>query len=330
MNTADTNFSTPESAMAETPPTSSVAARKGTIWKTLFALVRREFWEHRALWLAPTVVAVLLVACAFPAHIDFGELNGTSSPLDSDRGRIALFGLIQWGLTVPLYLVMVIILSFYLLDCLYAERKDRSILFWKSMPVSDGATVTSKLLVALVVVPLGVYLLAIVTSLLFSVIWIARTSLGQVPGIGTVWDLATWLKVQALMLTGVILSMAWYAPLAAYLLLVSAWARRSVFLWSSLPPVVAILIERLALGTHYVGNFLQYRMDGIWLTTNMQQAVERAVVSTGHDHIVSLGSLFDTLNITPLFLNVDLWLGLAVAGGFAFAAARIRRYRDDT
>jgi ABC-2 type transport system permease protein len=329
MNTADTNFSTPEGAMAETPPTTSVA-RKGTIWKTLFALVRRELWEHRALWLAPVVVAVLLVACAFPAQINFDGLDSASSLPGSDRGRLALFGLMQWGLSVPLYFVMVIILSFYLLDCLYAERKDRSILFWKSLPVSDGATVTSKLLVALVVVPLGVYLLAIVSSLLFSVIWLARASLGQVPTISTFWDLATWLKVQALMLAGLILSIAWYAPLAAYLLLMSAWARRAVFLWSSLPPVVAILIERLALGTHYVGNFLQYRMDGIWLNTNMQEAVERAVISSGHDHIVSLARLFDTLNITPLFLNVDLWLGLAVAGGFAFAAARIRRYRDDT
>jgi ABC-2 type transport system permease protein len=329
MSTADTNFSpSPGSAMADAAPVSSVIQRE-SLMKTLVTLIRREFWEHPGLWRAPVVIAVLLVACAFPAHIDFVRVGSTSA-FNGDAGREALFGLMQWGLTLPQYLVMVIVLSFYLLDCLYGERKDRSILFWKSLPVSDGATVASKLLVALVVVPLGVYLLAIVTNLLFSAIWIARASMGHASGIAFYWSTVTFLKVETLMLLSLIVSILWYAPLAAALLLISAWARRAVLLWATLPPVVAVVIERVAFGTHYVANLFNYRVTGIWRNSHLESAIRDAVVIGGHEHIVSLTRVFDNVNVSELFLNVDLWLGVAVTAGFAFAAARIRRYRDDT
>ena len=74
-----------------------------------------------------------------------------------------------------------VVLSYYLLDCLSAERRDRSILFWKSLPVSDGLTVASKLLTAFVVVPLGVFLLAMVTYFVFALIIAVRVAIGTAP-----------------------------------------------------------------------------------------------------------------------------------------------------
>jgi ABC-2 type transport system permease protein len=316
------------SSVADAPSASGVVHRTRTL-DTLVVLIRREFWEHRVLWMAPAVIAVLLVACAFPVRMDFLSMGSRDSVLASASNRLALFALTQWGLTLPQYLVMVIVLNFYLLDCLYAERKDRSILFWKSLPVSDAATVASKLLVGLVVVPLGVYFLSLITNLLFSAIWIARASFGQIPAAASLWDTVVWLKVEALMFLGLIVSILWYAPLAAYLVLVSAWARRSVFLWATLPPVFAILVERLALGTHFVAGLIEYRTWGIWYTTHLENAIRRTVTG-GPGHIVSLTSLFDSLDIREFFANIDMWLGLLVAAAFAFAAARIRRYRDDT
>jgi ABC-2 type transport system permease protein len=124
-------------------------------------------------------------------------------------------------------------------------------------------------------------------------------------------------------------AMFWYAPVAGYLILVSAWARRNVFLWATLPPVFAVLVERLASGTHYVSNLIAYRTWGIWNALNLEH-IMKSTAGHSHDSIVSLPGVFDTLNIAKPFVNVDLWLGVAVAVGFAFAAARIRRYRDDT
>jgi len=326
MSTPETNLSGADVAPVTAGPVNAVAHRSAV--QTMIVLIRREFWEHRALWMAPLVIAVLLVVCAFPVHMGpIAHVNAEEGFWSSDSNRRALFALMQWGLTVPQYIVMAIVLNFYLLDCLYVERKDRSILFWKSMPVSDAATVASKLLTALVVVPLGVYLLTVVTNLLFSAIWVARTSWGA--GGVPMWDTVVWLKVEALMLYGVIVSIFWYAPLAAYLVLVSAWARRSVFLWATLPPVFAILVERFVFGTHYVTGLIEYRTVGIWHAVDLEHSIEHTMTQ-GHNHIVSLTGVFDKLDVSLPFLNIDLWLGLAVAAGFVFAAARIRRYRDDT
>jgi ABC-2 type transport system permease protein len=222
---------------------------------------------------------------------------------------------------------MTIVLSFYLMDCLYLERKDRSILFWKSLPVSDATTVISKLLVALVVVPLGVYLTAMVASVLVQMILAVRIAHGSLPNIAVAWDTVAWLKVQGLMLYGLIISMLWYAPLAAFLLLISAWARKNVFLWTTLPPVIAIIMERIAFGTRYTKHLLQYRTWGIWDALGVNPTPPEGV---GHGRVVSLADLFDDIAMGKAFLNIDLWLGLAVAAVFIFAAIRFRRYRDDT
>jgi len=322
MSTPDTNLSA-DTPAAVAPHVS--AATRQSVLRTMIVLVRRELWEHRALWITPLIIGGLLVLTAFPIH--FGNVSFGAHAQEFANNRLGLFTLILWGQTLPQYLVMVIVLSFYLMDCLYQERKDRSILFWKSLPVSDADTVISKLLVALVVVPLGVYLTAMVCGVLFQTIWAVRTAVGSLPNIVVAWDTVAWLKVQGLMLYGLLVSMLWYAPMAAFLLLVSAWARRNVFLWASLPPVIAIIIERAAFGTRYVQHLLEYRSwSGIWNAL----LTEPITPESGHGRVVSLAELFDNTSMSRAFLNIDLWLGLAVAAALVFAAIRIRRYRDDT
>jgi ABC-2 type transport system permease protein len=324
MSTPETNLSSADTTPAAAPPMSSAARQ--SLLTTMIVLIRRELWEHRALWITPLIVGGLLVLTAFPIHIGnvFGAHHEDFARADN---RLGMFTLLLWGQSVPQYLVMVIVLSFYLMDCLYQERKDRSILFWKSLPVSDANTVISKLLVAVVVVPLGVYLTAMVSGVLFQAIWAARTASGSLPKIAVGWDTVAWLKVQALMLYGLLVSMLWYAPMAAFLLLVSAWARRNVFLWATLPPVIAIIIERAAFGTRYTQHLLEYRSwSGIWNVL----LTDPITPESGHGRVVSLADLFDNTSMSRAFLNIDLWLGLAVAAVLLFAAIRIRRYRDDT
>jgi ABC-2 type transport system permease protein len=275
---------------------------------TMVTLVRREFWEHRILWTAPALLAALLIVGTVGAALKLIHIQISPSTHVAIGGQTPeMFVLMQYVVTLPQYLVMALVLNFYLLDCLYTERKDRSILFWKSLPVSDGATVASKFLVALVVVPLGVYLLGLLTSLLFSVLYLQR--LDYSADVASAWSLLVWLKVQAGLLLTLLLAILWYAPWAAYLALVSAWARRSVFLWATLIPVFAFLAEKLTLGTHYISDLLEYRTWGIWQGVPMPPSVA---------------------DIGPLFANIDLWLGVAVAAALAFATIRIRRYRDDT
>ncbi|HEY3786658.1 MAG TPA: hypothetical protein VGL55_15380 [Steroidobacteraceae bacterium] len=325
MSTADTNLSSSDQPLAQAPRASGALDRNRML-STLRVLMQREFWEHRALWMAPLATSVLLLACAFPAHIDFPEFSRAGS--NAHFRLITWFAAIQWGLTLIQFLIAGIVLNFYLLDCLYAERKDRSILFWKSLPASDGATVTSKLLVALLIVPLGVYLLSVVTNLLFSAVWLSRAALGHLPAGVALWDTVAWVKVEVIMLLTLIVASLWFAPLSAYLLLVSAWARRSVFLWATLPPVLAVVLERVAFGTHHVWDLLEYRTDGIFTYVDMHRVIEQTIFSAGSAGPIPLGAL--SLELARALGNIDLWIGLAVTVAFTYAAARIRRYRDDT
>jgi ABC-2 type transport system permease protein len=289
----------------------------------LLTLVRREFWEHRALWLAPLVVAALLafVAAVGRVHIDMDD----APDLSSESQRVALFSIIQWVLAMPLYIVIIFVGSFYLLDCLYAERKDRSILFWKSLPVSDGLTVCSKLLVGLVIAPFGVFALALLAHLVFTAILGARVALGSLPPVLT-WSGYEWLRTEAVMWLATLFAVLWFAPIAAYLLLVSAWVRRAPILWATLPFVLAPVLEWVAFGTRYLLDFIDYRVNGIWEILG----VERLNLISKHGPHHPVGTALAVLDFRGALMAIDLWLGLAVTAALVYVATRIRRYRDDT
>src|SRR5581483_4709303 len=216
----------------------------------LLTLIRREFWEHRALWIAPLAVAALVMLGAVIGHASIGSDTAAADP----SMRQGLFGVALLLFGVPQWITLSVILWFYSVDCLYAERKDRSILFWKSMPVSDLETVLSKFLVAGLIVPLGVFVLTSLTSLLFCAVWALRGRFD--PGVVNLWDTGTWLHVQALTFVGVLATTLWYAPLTAYLLMLSAWARRNVSVWAIVPPLAAVIVEQIAFHTHHLRTVL--------------------------------------------------------------------------
>src|SRR5207253_8780977 len=116
-----------------------------------------------------------------------------------------------------------------MLSSLYAVRKDGSILFFKSLPVSDGLTVLSKLLVALVIAPLGVYALGLLASLALTGIWQVNAVLGRLPAIPG-WDLGGWLQAELDLLLWVVVAALWSAQFAAYLMVVLVWAVCTLFL----------------------------------------------------------------------------------------------------
>ncbi|HEV8017625.1 MAG TPA: hypothetical protein VGP32_03600 [Steroidobacteraceae bacterium] len=320
------------STVADTAGTpGATAARAGKpLGLVLLTLVRREFWEHRYLWIAPLAVEALLIvlgAIAGHGHLqldseDFG--SGTNFPAQ----KVAAFTILQWMQSVPLVVVLMGVVSWYALDCLYAERKDRSILFWKSLPVSDGLTVVSKALVALVVAPLVTFGVALVGYLVFAAVLGARMALGGIPSVIS-WDLVEWFRTELAMLVMLIVAMLWYAPVVAAMMLLSVWARPNPFLWALLAPIVAPLIERIAFGTHYLASFMKYRAFDIWGTLAYGP-------THGHFNIISkhglhpVGTLLDEFNIGAAFTDIDLWLGVATAAALLYAAVRIRRYRDDS
>ena len=293
--------------------------------KTFPVLVRREFWEHRALWMAPLVMAALyLLVCLIPgsAGINFNTAGHTGA--ETDGGMMPMI-YVQLVFTGVLFALMSVVIFFYLSDCLYAERKDRSILFWKSLPVSDAATVLAKLLVAALVVPLGIYVLAVITNVLAFGVLYARLHGDPVFGPFVHWDTGDWLRLNGILLADVVIVSLWYAPVVAYQLLMSAWAKGSVLVWTILPPLIAMLGERLLFGTWYVGRLIGERV-GINLTG----------VAIGHRPVAGVepalhaSTIFDQIDAFGLLLTPAMWIGLVVAAVLVFVTIRIRRYRDDT
>jgi ABC-2 type transport system permease protein len=297
--------------------------------RSLLVQIRREFWEHRSLWIAPLAVAALLLL----AVVAFGRFE--FNPFPQPRGPAeaattpALLQMLLLGWSVPFCLAAAILSGVYLLDCLYGERRDRSILFWKSLPVSDTSTVLVKFLVGLALVPLGSFLLSALTSLLASPALLLRARLHLDPGV-PIWNLGYWLRMQGLMLYGLLAALLWYAPYAAYLMLASAWARHLPSAWAFLPPVVLALLEYLVFGTHYVGQALE-RGLGELLHLAFQGGGLMAGPGEGGAP-TSFGAQLIDARPDPLRLlgSAQLWLGLLEAAALLTLVIRIRRYRDDS
>jgi ABC-2 type transport system permease protein len=298
---------------------------------TLLTLVRREFWEHRYLWIAPLAVeGVLIVLGAIVGHGHVHLPNDTdfNGWPNLEAQKVAAFTILQWMLSVPACVVLVGVVSWYALDCLYAERRDRSILFWKSLPVSDGLTVLSKAVVALLAAPLVSFVVALLGFLVFAGILALRIAAGGVPSVFT-WDLLEWFRTELVMLIMLMVAVLWYAPVVATMMLLSVWARPNPFLWAFLAPVVAPLLERIAFGTHYLSSFLKYRAFGIWGTLAHGPTHGHINIITHHG-LHPVGTLLDEFNIGAALTDVDLWLGVAASVALLYAAVRIRRYRDDS
>jgi len=326
-----TNMTTPVGTAGLAVPARGAA--RGGLQQTLVTLVRREFWEHRYLWIAPLAVAVLLVVFMLLAHGHvYIEGSHFGDPDFSARQALAVSTIAQGVIFEALNLVMAAVLSFYLLDCLYAERRDRSIYFWKSLPVSDGLTVASKLLVAMVVVPLGVWVLAAVTHVAVSLVSAAHSAFGQ-PAHLMAWNTLTWLRVEWLLLIGVILGALWYAPITGFFLLVSVVARRNAVMWGLGIPVLVPLLERIVFGTHYIWTFIIYRTMGIWdILANHGDLkfISEQSADNSHFNMPPLDALLGELHFRAAFMAPDLWLGVIAAAAMIYAATRMRRYRDDT
>lgn len=301
--------------------------------RPFMALVRRELWEHRSLVWAPLAMALTIIVLSLVGSVVNGGVDlqlGDDRPLpalfgDPDKQR-GIFAVLMAGLVLPQLLVGFVVVFFYLLDCLFTERRDRSILFWKSLPVSDAKTVLSKLFVALVAMPLWIWALSIVVGLVVYGVIAATVSGTPAAGLGA-WHGGTWLAVQASMLGKLAIAALWYLPVAGWLLLVSVLAKRAPFVWATLPFLVLSIAERTTLGTQWVGSLVARRLLGFG--EEISFSVTRSTVDAGGvgDSITRSHAMTTEF---PLLTSVELWLGVAIGSALVYAAIRLRRRSDDS
>jgi ABC-2 type transport system permease protein len=277
--------------------------------------VWREVWENRSIYIAPLIVAAVQVFGLAISTIGLAERRQAVLLLDDPAKQRAAIEQ-PYDITAMMMIFIVFIVGvFYCLDALYGERRDRSILFWKSLPVSDLTTVLSKVTIPLMVLPLVAFALVVCVQLIMLLMTSANLIFhGMSPA--STWAYVPLFQNWVVLLYGLIAIALWHAPIYGWLLLVSGWARRATFLWAVLPLLAITIFEKITFNTAHFASILGHRLTGF--------AAEAFDFKGQHDpDIHSLAQL------TPgRFLSTpDLWIGLAFAAAFIFAAVRLRRYR---
>lgn len=322
-------------------------------------LLKREYWEHRGgfFW-APVVTGAIFLLLSVMAIIagesvrrtvddgDGIQMNGvhlrqlteTLTPKEmAELGGGLDLGTLMAG-SWP-FIVLAFVVFFYCLGALYDDRKDRSILFWKSLPLSDGQTVLSKLASALVIAPAIATAAAIVTSIGFLVILSAYAAMHGGNPFDLIWGPASPLSIAFHLVAALPVYAAWALPTVGWLLLVSAWTRSKPFLWALLVPLFAgVLVSWFDVmemfgskaewfWAHVVGRLLLGTVPGMDLV--YRSANDPAMQRFNPDGPQDIVALFSAQNAWASFATIDLWVGVLAGAAMIYAAVHFRRSRDE-
>jgi ABC-2 type transport system permease protein len=272
--------------------------------------VRREIWENRSVYVAPILVALVVLFGFFVSTIGLPERRREVLLLDHSKARTAIEMPYNMA-AIMLILTAFIVGVFYCLDALYGERRDRSILFWKSLPVSDRTALLSKATIPLLVLPLVTFAVVVATQLVM-LLWTTVLLIGHGMSPASTWTYVPLFQNSFILLYGLAAIALWHAPIYGWALLVSGWARRATFLWAILPFLAIAFFERITFGTSHFASILKDRLMGF---------APNAFAFNMHS--------VDCPRLTPgaYLSSPGLWLGLLVATVFIVAAIRLRRYR---
>lgn len=297
-------------------------------------LIRRELWEWRSIYILPAAIGATLILTLI-----YVAISGHSAiPLDALDTR-------KWGdqhadltpekINVFASLALVAIAAvfafalsgmrfFYSTDSLYAERRERSILFLKSLPISDSETVLSKLVVALIVMPLVALAAVIVTQVaVFAIVTMKLASVGTLAS--HLWQPSVWGDAFLFIGYAIVAGVIWYLPVVAYYLLISASVPRSPLIIAIALPIGVQLVETIVMGSHRIADLFWDR--NIRLASHLFHVPEQSIEISERAIRVppSLASLIHPLEF---FSDPQLWMGVLVAAGLFAATVWVRRYRD--
>jgi ABC-2 type transport system permease protein len=308
------------------PPAIPPAALPET--RPLYWSVRREVWENHSIYIAPLgVAAVYLLGYMIsliwlPHNMREVWMPHTMREMATLKAPDSLIGLAMPYAHAALFVGLVAFLVgiFYSLDALHGERRDGSILFWKSLPVSDLTTVLSKASIPLVVLPLLAFGLTVILQQIMRLLSIAVLVVNG-GSVATLWTRLPLSEMELVTLYGGLVLTLWHAPIYCWFLLVSGWARRATFLWAVLPWVAIAVLENIAFHTSHLGSLLQNRLFGFGAAAFDLTDKNGVPVNT---HFIPLAQLAPGRFLS----SPSLWVGLMFAAACLAAAVRLRRYRE--
>ena len=312
-------------------------------------LLRREYWENRGGFFWGPVIAgaiivglnlILAVIGSIAARRSMGSSGFVFDHADTHEVGQALGamgdGMLVGGVIVAC-IVLAFVVFFYALGCLYDDRRDRSILFWKSLPVSDGQMVLSKLAWALVLAPVLAVAIGLLIGLALWLISALTITVNGVPAAHAVFTQSHPLRIIGGVLACLPVYMAWALPTIGWLMFCSAAARSKPFLWAVLVPVLACVV--ISMMTILPGVDIAH--DKVWYTVVYRGLLsvipggwypvvggvvgESAHIGTPDD----LAGAIDLTRSWHAFASFDIWIGAIVGVALIAAAVRLRRWRDE-
>ncbi len=342
MNTSDMNSSS----------TNRISRTARTPVNTFGWLLKREFWEHRGGFLrAPVITALIFLALTLMGLVtveltarkfsfDFNNLNIQQLTEHIANQNVAQvnagidMGLLSLG--SPIGIVLFFVVFFYLVGALYDDRRDRSVLFWKSLPLSDTQTVLSKVVAAALIAPVFAIAAIIALHVGFLILLSLYAMLHGINPLPLLWSplhlVGLWLKLAAL----IPLNAIWALPCIGWLLLCSSYARSKPFLWAVAVPVLAgIVVSWVNLTSHpfssiwfwrnIVGRVLLSIFPGSWMNLDAL----KTLAHTHGDEVDPLGAMLSLDSLQTLLLSADLWIGAAAGIAMIAAAVYFRRKRTE-
>lgn len=310
--------------------------------KPLWTLMRREVWESPVafkwtpLGLAGLIVLVIVIALAIGVRMD-GELAFTQDTLrlfaqmDAEQKRLIVSGAL-FSSSIMFFQLLVFIVVFYLASSLFDDRKDRSILFWKSLPVSDGVTVMSKLLTACIMVPALFLLGIIVTHLALLLIGSGFALIAGINPLLHLWLPASLPRLWTIMALGLLVQALWLLPIYAWLLFCSSWAPRlPILIAIAIPAGLSIaqhsysLISGFSLPDYNIGAIILRHLGSGVLpgTINMDLSNGLQNVQFNEEVYMRFGHVLGQL------LKPEMWIGWLIAAALLYAAIWFRRRATD-
>ncbi len=351
MNAADTSLPTSARSFAPIHPT-----------HTFKMLLKREYWEHKGgfLW-APLIagaISLLLTLMAFivaevaarraisngglkidgEVMVNGLDLGALTRKLDADQMQQLAQGIDLSILMAALwpFVVLSFVVFFYCIGSLYDDRKDRSVLFWKSLPISDTQTVLSKVVSATLVAPVLAVAMALATMAGFMLLLSAMVMVHGGSPVELLWGPANPMDLAASLLAAVPVFALWSLPTVGWLMLCSAWARTKPFLWALMVPLFAGII------VSWFQLMKVFDLDSSWFWTNVVGRLLLGTVSgidllyregpmdgSGSNGVQDMLAHLSASNALSSLTMPGLWIGAAAGAAMIFCAIRLRRWRDE-
>lgn len=283
--------------------------------------IRRELWEHRSIYLAPAAIAAVVFVAFLVSTIGMPGRRLQTLRLDLAHQSMIMGEPYAFACAAILGASM-LVAWFYCLGAMFNERRDRSILFWKSLPVSDLTSTLAKAAVPLVVLPLITFVLVAASE---GVMLLSSTMILIAGGVSPAipWTAGSISQEGVLLVYELVTAALWQAPVFGWFLLISAWAKRSPFLWAVLPPLAICLVERIAFGTTHLLGLLTDRLFG---------SEHHALVNGAGIQFNTKGAIPPTglaaIDLEKFVSTPGLWVGLAIAAALFAVAVWMRRRAD--